>query len=91
MQEAVALLEKARALSPQDGFIADSVGWAYFRVGRFQEAATMLEDAAALAPGAPDINEHLGDAYWRIGRKLDARAPSGTMRWRSIRTRRKSP
>jgi tetratricopeptide (TPR) repeat protein len=71
--EAVAMLEKAHALRPLDGFIADSVGWAYYRTGRYQDAARTLEEAVMLSPGAPDINDHLGDAYWRIGRKIDAR------------------
>ncbi len=73
LDEAVAMLEKARALRPLDGFIADSVGWAYYRLGRYQDATRALEEAVQLAPGAPDVNDHLGDAYWRVGRKIDAR------------------
>ena len=73
LEEAVTMLEKARALRPLDGMIADSVGWAYYKLGRYQEAARTLEEAVQLAPGASDINDHLGDAYWRIGRKIDAR------------------
>ncbi len=73
LDEAVGMLEKARALRPLDGFIADSVGWAYYRLGRYQDAARALEEAVQLAPGAPDVNDHLGDAYWRVGRKIDAR------------------
>jgi len=73
LAEALAMLEKARALSPYDGYIVDSVGWAYYRVGRYSDAARTLESAVLLVPGDSTINEHLGDAYWRIGRKLDAR------------------
>ena len=73
LDEAVAMLEKARALRPLDGFIADSVGWAYYRLGRYQDAARALEEAVQLAPAAADVNDHLGDAYWRVGRKIDAR------------------
>jgi tetratricopeptide (TPR) repeat protein len=73
LDEAVALLERARSLRPLDGYIADSVGWAYYRLGRYQEAAEILEQAVQLAPGTSEINDHLGDAYWRIGRRLDAR------------------
>jgi tetratricopeptide (TPR) repeat protein len=73
LDEAVPMLEKARALRPLDGFIADSVGWAYYRLGRYQDAARTLEEAVQLAPGAPDVNDHLGDAYWQVGRKIDAR------------------
>lgn len=72
IQEALVMLEKARALSPQDGYIIDSVGWAYYRLGRFEDAVNALEDAVLLVPGDPTINDHLGDAYWKIGRKRDA-------------------
>jgi tetratricopeptide (TPR) repeat protein len=72
IKEALTMLEKARALSPQNGYIIDSVGWAYYRLGRFEEAVDALEDAVQLVPGDPTINDHLGDAYWKIGRKLDA-------------------
>jgi tetratricopeptide (TPR) repeat protein len=70
--EALAMLEKAHALRPTDGYIADSVGWAYFKLGRYPEAAKALETAVELVPGDPTINDHLGDAYWRVGRKLEA-------------------
>lgn len=73
LPEALAMLEKARALSPFDGYIVDSVGWAYYRLGRYQDAAKTLENAVLLVPGDSTINEHLGDAYWRVGRRLDAR------------------
>ena len=73
LDQAVTMLEKARALRPMDGFIADSVGWAYFRLGRYQDSVRTLEEAVQLAPGAADVNDHLGDAYWRVGRKIDAR------------------
>jgi len=72
LPQAVAMLEKARALDPNDGYIVDSVGWAYYRLGRYQESAKALEQAVLLVPGDPTINEHLGDAYWMTGRKLDA-------------------
>jgi Flp pilus assembly protein TadD len=67
------MLEKAQSLKPTDGYIADSVGWAYFKLGRFTDAAKTLESAVELIPGDSTINDHLGDAYWRVGRKLEAR------------------
>ncbi len=73
LKEAVGMLEKARALRPLDGYIVDSVGWAYFRLGRYKDAASALEEAVLLSPGDPTINDHLGDAYWRVGRKIEAR------------------
>jgi len=72
-QEALSMLEKARSLRPYDGYIVDSVGWAYYRLGRFDDAAQTLEAAVLLVPGDPTINDHLGDALWKAGRKMEAR------------------
>jgi tetratricopeptide (TPR) repeat protein len=72
LPEALGMLEKARALRPFDGYIADSVGWAYYRLGRYKDAAKTLQSAILLVPGDPTINDHLGDAFWRVGRRLDA-------------------
>ena len=73
ISQALGMLEKASALSPDDGYIVDSVGWAYYRLGRYADAAKALERAVQMVPGDPTINDHLGDAYWKVGRKLDAR------------------
>jgi tetratricopeptide (TPR) repeat protein len=71
--EALTMLEKARRLRPYDGYVVDSVGWAYYRLGRYDDAARTLEAAVLLVPGDSTINEHLGDALWKAGRKMDAR------------------
>jgi tetratricopeptide (TPR) repeat protein len=71
--QALTMLEKARSLRPYDGYIVDSVGWAYYQLGRYEDAAKTLEAAVLLVPGDPTINEHLGDALWRAGRHIDAR------------------
>ncbi|HEX4177848.1 MAG TPA: tetratricopeptide repeat protein, partial [Rhizomicrobium sp.] len=71
--DALAMLEKARSLRPYDGYIVDSVGWAYYQLGRYEDAAKTLEAAVLLVPGDPTINEHLGDALWRAGHHIDAR------------------
>ncbi|HEY0282532.1 MAG TPA: tetratricopeptide repeat protein, partial [Rhizomicrobium sp.] len=72
ISQAVAMLEKASALAPDDGYITDSVGWAYYHLGRYADAVKALEKAVRIVPGDPTINDHLGDAYWKVGRKLDA-------------------
>jgi tetratricopeptide (TPR) repeat protein len=66
------MIQKAVTASPNDGYIIDSLGWAYFRLGRFNDAVTQLEQAVTLRPNDPEINDHLGDAYWRVGRHLEA-------------------
>ncbi|MEO6395655.1 MAG: tetratricopeptide repeat protein [Devosia sp.] len=73
LDAALTLIQKAVTASPKDGYIIDSLGWAYYRLGRFADAVTELEQAAILKPTDPEINDHLGDAYWKVGRKLEAR------------------
>ena len=73
LDRAERMVAKAVSLRPKDGFISDSLGWAYYRTGRFAKAVGELERAIALEPLDPVINEHLGDAYWRVGRRVEAR------------------
>jgi len=72
LDEAFKMLQRAVDLRPSDGYIVDSLGWAYFKLGHYDQAVTLLEKAIELKPADPVINDHLGDAYWRVGRKLDA-------------------
>lgn len=73
LKEAIALLEKAVALEPEDGYIADSLGWALYKAKRYDEALPHLEKAVSLLPYDSEINDHLGDAYWQAGRQSEAR------------------
>jgi Flp pilus assembly protein TadD len=73
LRKGLALIEKAARLKPDDGDIVDSLGWAHFRMGKFQEAVKHLEQAVTLRPDDPTLNDHLGDAYWRVGREREAR------------------
>ena len=71
-QEPVGELEVVYHYS-NDGYIVDSLGWVYYRLGRFEEAVRELERAIELRPADPVINDHLGDAYWMVGRRNEAR------------------
>jgi tetratricopeptide (TPR) repeat protein len=73
LDEGMEMIKKAVQQRPDDGYIVDSLGWAYYRLGNYEEATKQLERAIELKPEDPTINDHLGDAYWRIGRVLEAR------------------
>lgn len=70
--EAERMLRRAVEQRPNSGHIVDSLGWAFFRLGRFAEAVPLLERAAELLPEDPVILDHLGDGLWRVGRQLEA-------------------
>jgi len=73
LAEGEELILRAVNLVPNDGYIVDSLGWAYYRTGRMQEAVEALERAAVLRSEDSVINDHLGDAYWMVGRRTEAR------------------
>lgn len=72
LDEAFRMLKRAVELRPRDGYIVDSLGWAYYRLGKYDDAVRELERAIELKPSDPVINDHLGDAYWKVDRKLEA-------------------
>ncbi len=73
LQEALKLIRKAVKLKPNSGYYVDSLGWAYYRLGRYNDALGFLEKAVTLQPADPVINDHLGDVYWRVGRYVEAK------------------
>lgn len=72
LDEGLKMIQRAVELRPSDGYIVDSLGWAYYRLGRYDDAVRELERAVSLKPDDAVLNDHLGDAYWRVGRKLEA-------------------
>ncbi|WP_262386699.1 tetratricopeptide repeat protein [Roseobacter fucihabitans] len=72
LDEALEMIERAVALSPDSGYIIDSLGWALYRLGRFEEAVPHMERAVELMAVDPVVNDHLGDVYWAVGRKREA-------------------
>src|SRR5690606_12712927 len=72
LDEGMRMIRRAVEQRPDDGYIVDSLGWAYYRIGNYEEASKHLERAVELKPDDPTINDHLGDVYWRTGRELEA-------------------
>jgi tetratricopeptide (TPR) repeat protein len=73
LDEAMKMIRRAVEQRPDDGYIVDSLGWAYYRIADYENAVKHLERAIDLKPEDPTINDHLGDAYWRVGRTLEAK------------------
>lgn len=73
LDEAMKMIRRAVDQRPDDGYIVDSLGWAYYRIADYENAVKNLERAIDLKPEDPTINDHLGDAYWRVGRTLEAK------------------
>ncbi len=72
IDESFVMLKRAVELQPRDGYIIDSLGWAYYRLGKYEDAVRELEKAVDIKPSDPVLNDHLGDAYWKVGRTIEA-------------------
>ncbi len=73
LDEAFRMLRRAVEQRPTDGYIVDSLGWAFYRLGQYDNALQLMEKAVQLKAADPTVNDHLGDVYWRMGRKLEAK------------------
>ena len=63
LDEALRLSKRAVDLEPDNGYFADSVGWAYFRKGDREKALEFLKSAVELCPSDAEIRYHLGRAF----------------------------
>ncbi len=69
LEESVRYIRKALELEPNNGAYLDSLGWAYYKMNRYDLAEPPLQKAARLISNDPTIHEHLGHLYLQIGKK----------------------
>jgi tetratricopeptide (TPR) repeat protein len=68
LDEAEALLQRALVEEPQNGAYLDSLGWIYFKEGKYAASETALRKAAQRESHDATIHSHLGDLYAKTGR-----------------------
>jgi tetratricopeptide (TPR) repeat protein len=74
LEKALEYVKRAVELLPDDGYVRDSLGWVYFKLGKFDQAIAELEKASEMVDNDPVIREHLGDVYMRMKQFEKARA-----------------
>ncbi len=67
------MLNKAMQLREDDGYITDSIGWAYYIKKDYPEAERYLQRAVELLPNDPIINDHYADTLWMLNKNIQAR------------------
>lgn len=72
LEKALEYVQKSMRLKPGNGYILDSLGWVYFRMGKLDLATEKILKALELEPDDPNIHEHLGDIYLRQGQQKKA-------------------
>ncbi len=72
LEKALEYIQKSIALKPGNGYIRDSLGWVYFRLGQLDMAVQEILEALKLEPNDPHIYEHLGEIYHAQGKESEA-------------------
>ncbi len=73
LDKGLEMLIQANKLREDDGYIIDSVGWAYYAKKNYVEAEKFLRRAVQLIPADPIINDHYGDVLWMLNKNIQAR------------------
>lgn len=71
LDEAVDMIKKALDLNPDNGAYLDSLGWVYYRQGKFTDAEGLLVRALQKQQD-PTVHDHLGDVYAKLGKTREA-------------------
>src|SRR6266446_3161942 len=68
LEESLNYIKAAVSLEPTNGAYLDSLGWAYFKLGKFDLAEENLAKASLRMSSDPTVQDHLGDLYQKTGR-----------------------
>jgi len=71
-QEALALINKAVELKPNDAFYLDSLAWAHYHLGHLEQAELIMKQAVAIQSD-PEFLAHLGEILWQQGKYAEAK------------------
>jgi tetratricopeptide (TPR) repeat protein len=74
LDEALNYVKKAIEIDPANGAYLDSLGWAYYKLGKYDLAEENLSKAVQRTPNDPTVQDHLGDVYQKVGRLKQAAA-----------------
>jgi tetratricopeptide (TPR) repeat protein len=68
LEESLNYIKQAVTFEPNNGAYLDSLGWVYFKLGKYDQAEENLTKAEAHMNNDPTVQEHLGDLYQKTGR-----------------------
>ncbi len=68
LEESLNYIKQAVSSEPTNGAYLDSLGWAYFKLGKYDLAEENLDKASMRMGSDPTVQDHLGDLYQKTGR-----------------------
>ena len=72
IDKAIDMLERAYEQEPNNAYIIDSIGWAYYLVDDYIKAEKFIRRAVEIMTDDPIVNDHYGDILWQLDRKIQA-------------------
>ena len=66
LEDAEQLILTALDLKPDDGYFLDSLGWVYYKQGKYEEALEVLLKSEEKLPEESIVLEHLADTYIKV-------------------------
>jgi tetratricopeptide (TPR) repeat protein len=77
LQESLELIQKALKLNPDNGAYLDSLGWVYYRLGRYEEALPPLRRAVEMLDKEDKqedatVLDHLAEVLLKLGKQPEA-------------------
>ncbi|MEJ2058419.1 MAG: tetratricopeptide repeat protein [Desulfofustis sp.] len=73
LEQAREYITRAMQLKPGNGYIQDSLGWVYFKLGDLERARSELVEALKALSEDPYLHDHLGDVYRALKEDTNAR------------------
>jgi tetratricopeptide (TPR) repeat protein len=68
LEESLNYIKRAVTMEPTNGAYLDSLGWAYFKLGKYDLAEENLTKASLRMSSDPTVQDHMGDLYQKTGR-----------------------
>jgi tetratricopeptide (TPR) repeat protein len=72
LTEALQMISSALEREPGNPAYLDSLGWVYFRLGKFPEAEDNLKASLEKMAKDPTVHDHLADVYFKQGKVKEA-------------------
>ena len=73
IDKALEMIIRADELKKNDGYITDSLGWAFYVKKNYLKAEKFLQRAVEILPLDPIINDHYADTLWMLNKHIQAR------------------
>jgi len=74
LEESLTYIKQALSFEPNNGAYLDSLGWVYYKLGKYDLAEENLTKASIHMGSDATVQQHLGDLYQKTGRLKQAAA-----------------